>query len=96
MVPRSGCYDVPSSVMRHFQILRNLLTIRSSEKVRKGERCREGSIHFTMGRVLKRMKRTEAAMRAFSTALNLDPNKNTLIKSDRLDEPEINEDVSAF
>ena len=70
--------------------------MRSSERVRKGERCREASAHSTVGRVLKIMKITEAAMRAFLTALNLDPKENTLIKSDRLDEPEANEDVSAF
>ena len=68
--------------------------MRSSERVRTGERYREASAHSTiMGRVLKR---TEAAMRAFLTALDLDPKENTLIKSDRLDEPEANEDVSAF
>jgi len=59
---------------------------------------REASIHFAMGRVLKKLGNPEKAMRCFLTALDLDPKENTIIKSaiDRLDEPDIDEDVSAF
>jgi len=59
---------------------------------------REASIHFAMGRVLKKLGKPEKAMRCFLTALDLDPKENTMIKSaiDRLDEPDIDEDVSAF
>ena len=37
-------------------------------------------------------------MRAFLTALDLDPKDNNLIKAaiDRLDEPDVDEDVSGF
>ena len=51
-----------------------------------------------MGRVLKRLGRPEEAMRAFLTALDLDPKDNNLIKAaiDRLDEPDVDEDVSGF
>mmetsp|Transcript_15434 Transcript_15434/g.20499 ORF Transcript_15434/g.20499 Transcript_15434/m.20499 type:complete len:285 (-) Transcript_15434:99-953(-) len=67
------------------------------EKVRDAA-PREASVHFAMGRVLKRLGRPEQAMRCFLTALDLDPKDNNLIKSamDRLDEPDIEEDVSAF
>ena len=53
---------------------------------------------FSMGRVLKRLGRPEEAMRAFLTALDLDPKDNNLIKAaiDRLDEPDVDEDVSGF
>ncbi len=71
--------------------------LRELEKVRDTA-PKEGSIHFAMGRVLKKLGRPEKAMRCFLTALDLDPKENTLIKSaiDRLDEPDIDEDVSAF
>uniref|UniRef100_A0A7S4N5K4 Uncharacterized protein n=1 Tax=Odontella aurita TaxID=265563 RepID=A0A7S4N5K4_9STRA len=59
---------------------------------------REASVHFAMGRVLKRLGRPDRAMRCFLTALDLDPKDNNLIKAamDRLDEPDVDEDVSAF
>jgi len=67
------------------------------EKVRDAA-PREATVHFSMGRVLKQLGRPEDAMRAFLTALDLDPKDNNLIKAaiDRLDEPEVDEDVSAF
>lgn len=67
------------------------------EKVRDAA-PRESSVHFAMGRVLKRLGRQGEAMRCFLTALDLDPKDNNLIKAaiDRLDEPDIDEDVSAF
>ena len=67
------------------------------EKVRDAA-PREASVHFAMGRVLKRLGRPEQAMRCFLTALDLDPKDNNLIKvaMDRLDEPDVDEDVSAF
>jgi len=67
------------------------------EKVRDAA-PREASVHFAMGRVLKRLGRPEQAMRCFLTALDLDPKDNNLIKAaiDRLDEPDVDEDVSAF
>lgn len=71
--------------------------LKELEKVRDTA-PREASIHFAMGRVLKKLGKPEKAMRCFLTALDLDPKENTMIKSaiDRLDEPDIDEDVSAF
>ena len=71
--------------------------LKELEKVRDAA-PREASVHFAMGRVLKKMEQPEKAMRCFLTALDLDPKENTLIKSaiDRLDEPDVDEDVSAF
>lgn len=59
---------------------------------------REASVHFAMGKVLKRLGRPEQAMRCFLTALDLDPKDNQLIKSamDKLDEPDVDEEVTAF
>ncbi|KAL7467940.1 hypothetical protein ACHAXS_008169 [Conticribra weissflogii] len=59
---------------------------------------RESSVHFNMGKVLKRLGQPEKAMRCFLTALDLDPKDNNLIKAamDRLDEPDVDEDVSVF
>ena len=53
---------------------------------------------YRVYRVLKRLGRPEEAMRAFLTALDLDPKDNNLIKVaiDRHDEPEVDEDVSGF
>lgn len=68
------------------------------EKVRDAV-PREASVHFAMGRVLKRLGRTEQAMRCFLTALDLDPKDTNLIKAamDKLDEPDIgDEDVSTY
>jgi anaphase-promoting complex subunit 3 len=74
-----------------------LEAMKELEKVRDTA-PREASIHFAMGRVLKKLGKPEKAMRCFLTALDLDPKENTMIKSaiDRLDEPDIDEDVSAF
>jgi len=49
------------------------------EKVRSAA-PREASVHFNMGKVLKRLGQTEKAMRCFLTALDLDPKDNNLIK----------------
>lgn len=59
---------------------------------------REAQVHFAIGRVWKRMGRQEKAMRCFLTAMDLEPKDNNLIKvaMDRLDEPDVDEDVSAF
>jgi len=59
---------------------------------------RESSVHFAMGKVLKRMGKMEQAMRCFLTALDLDPKDNNLIKAamDKLDQPDVEEDGSAF
>jgi len=59
---------------------------------------RESSVHFNMGKVLKRLGQPEKAMRCFLTALDLDPKDNNLIKAamDRLDEPDVDEEVSVF
>jgi anaphase-promoting complex subunit 3 len=68
------------------------------EKVRDAA-PREATVHFAMGKVLKRLGRPEQAMRCFLTALDLDPKDNQLIKSamDKLDEPDVlDEEVPAF
>lgn len=59
---------------------------------------REAQIHFSMGRLYKRMGRTEKAMRCFLDALDLDPKDTNLIKAamEKMDEPDIEEEVSAF
>ncbi len=72
--------------------------LKELEKVRD-EAPTEASVHFAMGKVLKRLGRKEEAMRCFLTALDLDPKDNNLIKAaiDRLDDPDmLEEDVSAF
>eukprot|EP00986_Skeletonema_menzelii_P003439 scaffold1049_cov152-Skeletonema_menzelii.AAC.10 len=58
---------------------------------------KEASVHFNMGKVYKRMGKPEKALRCFLTALDLDPKDNNLIKAamDRLDEPDIEEEVSS-
>ena len=76
---------------------RPLEALEELEKVRDAA-PREASVHFTMGKVLKRLGRTELAMRCFLTALDLDPKDNNLIKAamDRLDEPDVDDEVSTF
>jgi anaphase-promoting complex subunit 3 len=71
--------------------------LKELEKVRDAA-PREATVHFAMGKVLKRLGRPEQAMRCFLTALDLDPKDNQLIKSamDKLDEPDIDEEVTAF
>jgi anaphase-promoting complex subunit 3 len=51
-----------------------------------------------MGRVLKKLGKPDLAMRCFLTALDLDPKENSMIKSaiDRLDDVDVEEDVSVF
>ena len=58
----------------------------------------EASVHFALGRALKKLGKPESAMRCFLTALDLDPKDNNLIKAamDRLDEPDVDEDVSEY
>jgi anaphase-promoting complex subunit 3 len=67
------------------------------EKVRDAA-PREATIHFAMGRVLKRIGRPEQAMRSFLIALDLDPKDANLIKAamEKMDEPDVDEEVSAF
>ena len=68
------------------------------EKVRDAA-PREATIHFTMGKVLKKLGRPEQAMRCFLTALDLDPSKDSqLIKSamDKLDEPDVEDEAAGF
>eukprot|EP00586_Coscinodiscus_wailesii_P019093 CAMPEP_0172517882 /NCGR_PEP_ID=MMETSP1066-20121228/288648_1 /TAXON_ID=671091 /ORGANISM="Coscinodiscus wailesii, Strain CCMP2513" /LENGTH=766 /DNA_ID=CAMNT_0013300085 /DNA_START=88 /DNA_END=2388 /DNA_ORIENTATION=+ len=71
--------------------------LRELEKVRDAA-PREASVHFSMGKVYKRLGEGEKAMRCFLTALDLDPKDNNMIKAsmDRLEEPDVEEDVSAF
>lgn len=59
---------------------------------------KEASVHFNMGKVYKRLGHPDKAMRCFLTALDLDPKDNNLIKAamDRLDEPDVEEEVSVF
>jgi anaphase-promoting complex subunit 3 len=71
--------------------------LRELEKVRDAA-PREATIHFAMGRVLKKLGKPDLAMRCFLTALDLDPKENSMIKSaiDRLDDVDVEEDVSVF
>lgn len=59
---------------------------------------REASVHFAMGKVLKKLGKFDQAMRCFLTALDLDPKDNNLIKAamDRLEEPDVDDEVSTF
>jgi anaphase-promoting complex subunit 3 len=67
------------------------------EKVRDAS-PRESSVYITMGRIYKRLGKTDEAMKAFLCALDFDPKENNSIKAaiDRIDEPELDEDLSAF
>ncbi len=67
------------------------------EKVRSAA-PKESSVHFNMGKVYKRLGQPARAMRCFLTALDLDPKDNNLIKAamDRLDEPDVEDEVSVF
>ncbi|KAL3785176.1 hypothetical protein ACHAW5_011201 [Stephanodiscus triporus] len=67
------------------------------EKVRSAA-PKESSVHFNMGKVYKRLGQPAKAMRCFLTALDLDPKDNNLIKAamDRLDEPDVEDEVSVF
>jgi anaphase-promoting complex subunit 3 len=67
------------------------------EKVRSAA-PKESSVHFNMGKVYKRLGQPSKAMRCFLTALDLDPKDNNLIKAamDRLDEPDLEDEVSVF
>jgi anaphase-promoting complex subunit 3 len=58
---------------------------------------REATVHFAMGKVLKRLGRPDEAMKCFLTAMDLDPKDNQLIKSamDKLDEPDADEESMA-
>ena len=59
---------------------------------------REATVHFAMGKVLKRLGRPQQAMKCFLTAMDLDPKDNQLIKAamDKLDEPDVEEEVATF
>lgn len=59
---------------------------------------REATVHFALGKVYKRLGKTESAMKCFLTAMDLDPKENQLIKSamDKLDEPDMDEEVASF
>lgn len=59
---------------------------------------REATVHFAMGKVYKRLGQTEQAMKCFLTAMDLDPKENQLIKSamDKLDEPDVEDEVASF
>jgi len=59
---------------------------------------REAQIHFAMGRLHKRLGRTDKALRCFLDALDLDPKDTNLIKSamEKMDEPDVEEEISAF
>lgn len=58
---------------------------------------REATVHFAMGKVLKRLGRPDEAMKCFLTAMDLDPKDNQLIKSamDKLDEPDADEESTS-
>ena len=63
------------------------------EKVRDAA-PREATVHFAIGRMLKRLGRLEDAMKCFLTAMDLDPKDSQLIKSamDKLEEPDVDEE----
>ena len=59
---------------------------------------RESSVLFMMGNTYKKLGKIEDAMRCYMNALDLEPKDNNMIKSaiDKLEEPDIEEVVSAF
>lgn len=68
------------------------------EKVRDAV-PREATVHFAMGKVWKRLGRSDVAMRCFLSAMDLDPKDSQMIKTalDKLDEPDNNEStMTAF
>jgi len=79
------------SLDRYEEALDELISVRDHAP-------REAAVHFLIGKVYKRLGDTEQAMRSFVTALDLDPKDNNLIKAaiDRLDEQDVEEDVSGF
>ena len=79
------------SLERYEEALASLLSVRDSAP-------REASVHFLIGKVHKKLGDNDAAMISFVRALDLDPKDNNLIKAaiDRLDEPDVEEDVSGF
>jgi anaphase-promoting complex subunit 3 len=79
------------SLERHGEALDELIKVRDHAP-------REAAVHFLIGKVYKKLGNTEAAMRSFVTALDLDPKDNNAIKGaiERLDEVDVEEDVSGF
>lgn len=94
----------PRNPQAHYQRATIFMTLdRPEDALLELERVRaaaprEASVHFNMGKVHKRLGQPAKAMRCFLTALDLDPKDNNLIKAamDRLDEPDIEEEVSVF
>ena len=63
-------------------------------KVVRDAAPREATVHFAMGKILKRLGRLDEAMKCFLTAMDLDPKDNQMIKSamDKLGEPDGDEE----
>ena len=59
---------------------------------------REASVWFLIGKVAKKLGRTDEALKAFTKALDLDPKDGNMIKAriDRLDEDEDEEAGQGF
>ena len=101
----SGAFRLdPRNPQAHYQRATIFMSLdRPEDALRELERVRsaapkESSVHFNMGKVYKRLGQPAKAMRCFLTALDLDPKDNNLIKAamDRLDEPDVEDEVSVF
>ena len=101
----AGAFQLdPRNPQAHYQRATIFMTLdRPEDALLELERVRaaaprEASVHFNMGKVHKRLGQPAKAMRCFLTALDLDPKDNNLIKAamDRLDEPDVEEEVSVF
>jgi anaphase-promoting complex subunit 3 len=64
------------------------------EKVRDAA-PREATVHFAMGKVLKRLGRSDQAMKCFLSAMDLDPKDSAMFKSamDKLDDVDVDEEA---
>lgn len=82
---------VYQSLERHEEALLELERVRDAAP-------REAQILFSMGRLYKKLKRPERAMRCFLDALDLDPKDTNLIKAamEKMDDPDVEEEISAF
>jgi len=101
----AGAFQIdPHNPQAHYQRATIFMTLdRPQDALAELEKVRsaapkEASVHFNMGKVHKRLGNPSQAMRCFLTALDLDPKDNNLIKAamDRLDEPDVEEEVSVF
>jgi anaphase-promoting complex subunit 3 len=77
--PGDGLYDLKA--MEELKAVRNFAP-------------RESSVHFTMGKIAKKLGRLDEAMKYFTTALYFQPKDSNIIRSaiDKINEAELEDD----